>query len=118
MLSSWSVAEGVGVDRDLESLIERRNRLDLVKFEREVEHVDVLSKPLGVGRLRHGNEPQLRIPAQDDLRTRLSVAISDGGDRRMREKGTAFTDRRPRFRAARDRRGRRLGRAPGSTGSG
>src|SRR5215216_6399173 len=70
----------VGVGALLRAGVERRDGGDLVGGEREVEDVDVLGKPLGVRRPGDRHNPEVNVPAEDNLRGRLAIRR---GDRRQ-----------------------------------
>src|SRR6202000_109150 len=73
--------EGVRVRPDPLTRVERRQRLQLLLAQLEVEHVDVLFDPLWPDRLCDHHVAQLRLPAEDRLGWRLAVRACDLADR-------------------------------------
>ena len=71
------VGVGVGSDPAVGAAVKRVDRGDLLVGELEVEDVEVLGHPLGLGGLGDRDDPVLHVPAQDHLRDGLVVA---GGD--------------------------------------
>src|SRR3954447_3461368 len=56
---------------------------EFVGGQLEVEHVEVLSDAVGLGRLRDDRTALLQVPAQHDLRGTLGVSFGDDDDGRV-----------------------------------
>src|SRR3954451_19815291 len=78
------------------ALVERRDLVDVLGSELEVEELEVLADARGRGRLREHDAPALQVPAQDDLGRGAIEPRGDAGDHRVVE-DVALGDRRPRL---------------------
>src|SRR4051794_26447278 len=98
--------DGLGLGAAAPPGVERVDRGELVASQLEVEDVDVLGDPPGLGRLRNDGATLLQMPAQHHLRRALAVRLGDLADNRVLQRAAVIAvaverdaaDRRPRLR--------------------
>jgi len=77
--------KGLGVSEP-ESSVERRDLLQVSRFEVEIGTVQILSHPLGLDALGNDDESSLSSPSEQDLPWSTADFVGDFGDDRVGEK--------------------------------